>query len=78
MYAQFETEDGEKYGSFEVFFHDGQRVADGDCWADEDGNPMPAGWYWWACFPGCMPDSDPHGPFDTEEDAEADAKGGDA
>jgi hypothetical protein len=78
MYARFETEDGEKYGSFEVFYHDGIPVADGDCWSDSDGNPMPAGWYWWACFPGCMPDGEPNGPFDTEEQAEADAKGGDA
>ena len=36
-----------------------------------------AGWYYWYCFPGCMPDSDPMGPFDTEflavEDAREDA-----
>jgi hypothetical protein len=25
------------------------------------------GWYWCACFPGCLPDSDPVGPFATEE-----------
>ena len=35
-----------------------------------------AGWYWWACFPGCMPDGDPSGPFETEAEAVADAKGG--
>lgn len=23
-------------------------------------------WYWWSCFPGCLPDSDPIGPFATE------------
>jgi hypothetical protein len=28
-----------------------------------------AGWYWWSCFPGCMPDSEPFGPFETEEEA---------
>lgn len=27
------------------------------------------GWYWWSCHPGCLPDSDPRGPFDTEQDA---------
>ena len=32
------------------------------------------GWYWWACFPGCMPDSDPIGPFDTMDDAIKDAR----
>ena len=28
-----------------------------------------AGWYWWTCFPGCLPDSDPFGPFATETEA---------
>jgi hypothetical protein len=27
------------------------------------------GWYWWACHPGCMPDSDPDGPYATEREA---------
>lgn len=33
-----------------------------------------AGWYWWSCFPGCLPDSDPSGPFETEQEAIADAQ----
>ena len=41
---------------------------------DDEGDPRPAGWYWWACFPGCMPDSDPFGPFETEAEAFADAR----
>jgi hypothetical protein len=32
------------------------------------------GWYWWWCFPGCLPDSDPYGPFATEQEAIADAQ----
>lgn len=32
------------------------------------------GWFWWTCFPGCMPDSDPFGPFKTKEEALADAQ----
>ena len=32
------------------------------------------GWYWWSCFPGCLPDSEPFGPFETEEQALADAR----
>ena len=32
------------------------------------------GWYWWSCFPGCLPDGDPNGPFDTEALALADAQ----
>lgn len=34
------------------------------------------GWYWWTCCPGCLPDSDASGPFDTEEEANEDAGGG--
>lgn len=47
---------------------------------DETTDPMTcfyelsAGWYWWACLPGCLPDSDPIGPFETKEAALADAQ----
>ena len=35
----------------------------------------PEGWYWWSCFPGCMPDGEePNGPFDTEAEALAAAQ----
>ena len=34
------------------------------------------GWYWQSCFPGCLPDSDPIGPFATEAEALADAQEG--
>lgn len=55
----------------EVFYHDG-RWDDGDCfspgvWSDDE--PAPAGWYYWYCFPGCLPDSDPIGPYETEQAA---------
>ena len=33
-----------------------------------------AGWYWWSCFPGCLPEGDPIGPFESAEDAIADAQ----
>jgi hypothetical protein len=33
-----------------------------------------AGWYWWSCFPGCIPDGDPSGPYATEAEALADAQ----
>lgn len=32
------------------------------------------GWYYWACFPGCLPDGDPIGPFTTEDEALEDAR----
>jgi len=35
-----------------------------------------AAWYWWTCLPGCVPDSEPVGPFETEEVALADAREG--
>ena len=34
------------------------------------------GWYYWFCFPGCLPDSDPVGPFESEAEALADAQKG--
>lgn len=34
------------------------------------------GWWWWTCFPGCLPDSEAHGPFETGEAALADARDG--
>jgi hypothetical protein len=33
------------------------------------------GYYWWSCFPGCLPDGEPNGPFDTLDEALADARG---
>lgn len=50
----------------EIFEHDGKRTSEDDCWADENGEPLPAGWYYWTCIPGCMPESDPIGPYDNE------------
>lgn len=32
------------------------------------------GWYYWYCLPGCLPDGDPIGPFDTEQLAIDDAQ----
>lgn len=33
-------------------------------------------WFYWFCFPGCLPDSDPFGPFATEQEAIDDARDG--
>ncbi len=43
--------------------------------AVEESDP-PTGWYWQSCFPGCLPDGDPSGPFKTEELAIADCRDG--
>ena len=34
----------------------------------------PVGWFYWFCFPGCLPDGDLNGPYDTRELALADAQ----
>jgi len=36
---------------------------------DEEGTPLEAGWYYWYCFPGCLPDGEPCGPYKTKQDA---------
>ena len=65
-YQQFTTETGEQYGGYEVFYyHDSVGI---------DATRLgPAGWYWHACLPGCMPDGDLSGPFQSEAEAIADA-----
>lgn len=45
-----------------------------DNWTDDDGTPYEPGFYWWVCSPGCLPDSEPFGPFDTESEAIEDAR----
>ena len=40
----------------------------------DEGLLTSAGWYWWPCFPGCLPDGDAEGPFDTGEEAQEDAQ----
>jgi hypothetical protein len=64
-YHNWRCLDGSIYGSFEVF----------SC-ADRKGGKHR--WYWWACFPGCLPDGDPIGPFDTARLAYEDAMDGGA
>lgn len=36
---------------------------------EDNTEPYEEGWYYWYCFPGCLPDSDPYGPYDSEEEA---------
>ena len=57
----------------EVFYVE----ADDPQWCGVDGDStetLPKGWYYWFCFPGCLPDSSPQGPFTTEAEALADAQ----
>ena len=77
-YYEFINEDGTKYGSFETF-HSMDVGTDCPEWhadqfdPDEEVPPAPFGWYWWACSPGCIPDGEPFGPFETEGEAIDDA-----
>jgi hypothetical protein len=44
-------------------------------WYDPDEQTYrESGWYYWFCFPGCLPDSDAFGPFESAAAAQADAK----
>lgn len=96
----FEDDAPEPFGSFEVFWHDGDMDEDGreifqrtkinlpclDCGktyhvhhiahpaTEEEGHMWGgAGFYWWPCFPGCLPDGEPSGPFESARAAIADA-----
>jgi hypothetical protein len=50
----------------EVFYID---ETDAGAMSDGTGELFGAGYYYWYCFPGCMPDSQPIGPFATEAEA---------
>ena len=54
----------------EVFYQDASGRTDSEHAHDR----LAPGWYWWACFPGCLPDGDPIGPFATEAETLADAQ----
>ena len=50
----------------EVFYAAEGELQRCDCCDDE---PSGEGWYWWTCFPGCLPDGAPEGPFATKAEA---------
>jgi hypothetical protein len=60
-YFRFENENGEPYGSFEVFY------------IDSSSRDYATGYYWHACQPGCIPDGEALGPFESAEEAYKDA-----
>lgn len=31
-------------------------------------NGIEGGWFYWFCFPGCLPDSDAYGPYKTRQE----------
>lgn len=58
-YHSFKSEDGVEYGAFEVYWFDDGQVD---------------GWFWHACFPGCLPDGEAMGPFMSSRAAFKDAR----
>lgn len=61
--------------TIEIFYLNINEVGDyfTDDLENEDLNDY-VGYYYWFCLPGCMPDSEPFGPFETEELALEDAR----
>ena len=53
-------------GSFEITWLDSR-----DGGPDDSYEP---GWYWWACFPSCLPDGEANGPFMSSWAAYKDAR----
>jgi len=48
----------------EVFY-----MGNGGCLDEETDTFLGSGWYYWYCLPGCMPDTEPMGPYTTEDEA---------
>jgi hypothetical protein len=74
-YRAFKDDEGNESGSFETFYMTAEEI--GNSWDSSriGDEPPQSGWYWWACFPGCLPDGEPSGPFATEQEAIDDAQG---
>lgn len=60
----------------EVFFMTPEEAIRHTEQSDDDSLGYEPGWYYWFCFPGCLPDSEPIGPFGTEQEALEDAQEG--
>jgi len=69
-YHSFTNAQGEDWGSFYVFFMGEVELA---ALEPEFFDFTGPGWYWQAEFPGCLPDGEPSGPFNTSAAAFSDA-----
>ena len=65
-------EASKKFPFMHMNSRDQQKAID---WAIEE-NGTTGGWFWWSCFPGCLPDGCANGPFKTRAEALADAQDG--
>lgn len=73
-YHAFKCDDGTEFGSFEVFYADAGGVSLLSFDSPQARATVGPGWYWWPCFPGCLPDGEASGPFATEQEAIDDAR----
>lgn len=51
----------------EIFYWTSKEAS--DYWGEDADEELEAGFYFWYCFPGCMPDSEPNGPYATQQEA---------
>lgn len=65
MYIQTEL------GMMEVFYMDGHMIEDFKArHPDSEYDQIEeVGWYYWPCLPGCLPDGEAEGPFETYDKA---------
>lgn len=56
-------------------FHINERKGDSRFESTESDWPEGAGWYWWSCSPGCLPDAEAIGPFMSKRLCAIDAMG---
>lgn len=47
----------------EVFYVDRRMKRDWNDNREPDSNTYLVGWYYWCCFPGCLPEGQPIGPY---------------
>jgi hypothetical protein len=72
LYSRKEWErDPTRLPDLEVFYAGG--TEDMESANNKTDTPLPRGWYWWSCTPGCLPDSEANGPFKTAATAKRDA-----
>ena len=62
-------------GSWQEALHRAKRAENPEAECFETAEKL-AGWYWWSCSPGCLPDGEASGPFESEMEAIEDAGGG--
>lgn len=63
-------EASKKFPLMHMNSRDRQKAID---WAVKESGAT-GGWFWWTCFPGCLPDSSAFGPFKTQKEALEDAQ----